>query len=204
MVCFDLLAADGEDLRPLPLAEHRARLERLLAGAAAPITLCQQTTDEAEAQTWLDTLSAGGIEGVVVKDRLVRYPARTGQRVWHKLKVRDSLDLVVVGTLGDPRAPSALLLARPTAQGLRPAGVTTVLARALARDFGRHLTVDPASAPRRAGWPGRTEPSSPVTGVLPVVVEVSADVAVDGGVLHHAARIVPLRPDLTVEDRDDR
>lgn len=34
---FDLLAIDGEDLRPLPLLERKARLEKLLAGARAAL-----------------------------------------------------------------------------------------------------------------------------------------------------------------------
>jgi hypothetical protein len=36
--------------------------------------------------------------------------------------------------------------------------------------------------------------------VDPLVVEVSADVAISAGVLRHAARLLRARPDLTVED----
>lgn len=37
LVCFDLLAAGGIDLRPRPLTERCARLEEILSGMAAPI-----------------------------------------------------------------------------------------------------------------------------------------------------------------------
>lgn len=200
-VAFDLLAAP-EDLRQTALAERRERLERLMSGLAAPLALCDQTADEAIAQRWLETLHAGGVEGVVVKDASQGYPTRAGQRVWHKVKVRSELDLVVVGTVGDPAAPTALLLARPTVDGLRPAGTTVNLARAVARDVGRHLVPDPTREPRRVGWPGRDLGQARLTGVEPLVVEVSADVAVDHGVLRHAARLVRLRPDLRPEDLD--
>jgi len=91
----------------------------------------------------MDTMPAAGIEGLVLKDLRDPYPTRPGIRLWHKLKARAGLDLVVVGVAGDPRAPSALLLARPEQEGLRPVGVTTTLSRALSREAGRLLRVVP-------------------------------------------------------------
>jgi hypothetical protein len=43
-------------------------LQRALLGCTSPIVLCQQTDDLATAREWLRTLTAGGIEGVVIKD----------------------------------------------------------------------------------------------------------------------------------------
>jgi hypothetical protein len=40
--------------------------------------LCQQTQDLVTARDWLDTLTAGGIEGVVIKDPTGTYPATDG------------------------------------------------------------------------------------------------------------------------------
>jgi hypothetical protein len=79
-------------------------------------------------------------------------------------------------------------------------GTTTALPRATARDVGRQLVVDPQARPHRVSWPGREVSEARLTGVEPVVVEVSADVAIDSGVLRHAARLVRLRPDLSVAD----
>src|SRR3954469_16987146 len=44
-VAFDLLAEGVQDLRPLPFAERRARLEALLASANPPVYLTPATTD---------------------------------------------------------------------------------------------------------------------------------------------------------------
>jgi ATP-dependent DNA ligase len=113
LVCFDLLASQGIDRRGLPLAERRALLEDLLAGPGAPITLCPHATSGTEAMRWLDTLSYAGIEGVMIKDRTGVYPQRAVQRVWYKFKLRDTLDLAVVGVVGDLAAPTALLSRTP-------------------------------------------------------------------------------------------
>lgn len=151
LVCFDLLAAAGVDLRPTPLAGRRERLEQLLSGMAAPIALCQQTEDPVVAQQWMDTMPAAGIEGLVLKDLRDPYPTRPGIRLWHKLKARAALDLVVVGVVGDPRAPSALLLARPEQEGLRPVGVTTTLSRALSREARPAAARSPRAGPASRG-----------------------------------------------------
>ena len=54
-VAFDLLMADGEDLRPLPLRERKARLARVGKGAEAWITLTNGIVGRREG-----ALSCGG------------------------------------------------------------------------------------------------------------------------------------------------
>ena len=77
-----MLAAGDEDLRPRPLRERRRVLEEALSGLASPIVLCQQTDDQAVAEEWFRTLTAGGIEGLVIKSADGSYPTRDGQRTW--------------------------------------------------------------------------------------------------------------------------
>ena len=68
-VVFDLLAADGRDLRREPLRARRARLEQVLAGARPSLVLSPASNDRQAAQAWLDTYAAAqvGIEGIVAK-----------------------------------------------------------------------------------------------------------------------------------------
>ncbi len=99
-VAFDVLAAGGEDLRHRPLRERRLVLERALSGLGSPIVLCQQTEDLVTAREWLRTLTAGGIEGLVIKDAAGTYPTREGQRPWWKYKSKATLDMLAIGFTG--------------------------------------------------------------------------------------------------------
>jgi len=165
--------------------------------------LCQHTAVEATAAEWLQTLKVAGIEGLVIKDAASPYPTGQDQRVWHKLKVRDTLELVCTAVLGNPREPTVLVLSAPTGGGkLRPAGATGRLSRTVARDVGRLLLPTGETELRYPGGPPGTASAGPVevSVVRPLVVEVSADVATDNGVLRHAARLIRARPDLSVED----
>lgn len=197
-VAFDVLQADGDDLRQLPLRERRRVLEGALSGLASPIVLGQQTDDLAAAQEWFATLSAGGIEGVIVKDADGRYPTSGGQRIWWKYKARSTVDLLAVGFTGAAAAPQALVLAFPgqTNEDGSPvtAGSTSVLTRAAARTAAPLLRATGATFDRAFAW-GQSEPSV-VSVIEPVVVEVEADASVEYGTLRHAARLIRVRADL--------
>ena len=52
-VAFDLLAVGGTDLRRRPLATRREQPQQLMSGLAAPLAVCEQTTEEAVARRWL-------------------------------------------------------------------------------------------------------------------------------------------------------
>jgi ATP-dependent DNA ligase len=114
-VAFDVLTADGHDLRGRPLRERRRMLEPMLSGIAAPIVLCQQSTDLTQAREWFSTLTAGGIEGLVIKDASSSYPTREGQRVWFKTKARATVEMIAIGFTGTATAPTTLVLAFPGA-----------------------------------------------------------------------------------------
>jgi ATP-dependent DNA ligase len=200
LVVFDVLAAGAQDLRGRPLRERRAVLEQALHGMASPIVLCQQTDDLVLAREWFKTLTAGGIEGLVIKDADGTYPTVPGQRVWWKVKARQTLDMLAIGFTGDVAAPSSLVLAFPGDVDDRGQPVTAGSTTSLSKSVGRSLTplLHPTGATfeRSFAW-GAAEPTR-VTAIAPFVVEVDADASAAAGVLRHAARLHRARPDLDV------
>lgn len=198
LVVFDVLAAGGDDLRGRPLRERRAVLEQALSGVAPPVVLCQQTADIAVARQWFTTLTAGGIEGLVIKDAASTYPTREGQRVWWKVKARTTLDMLAIGFTGTITAPDTLVLAFPgavddTGQPVT-AGSTTILTRSSARMLAPLLRPNGGRFERTFAW-GSAEPAT-VNVIDPLVVEVEVDASAETGVLRHAARLHRARPDL--------
>ncbi|URN07648.1 hypothetical protein LUW74_32695 [Actinomadura madurae] len=65
-VVFDLLETAGRDLRPAPLSERRAELERLFVRVpgTSRVVLCPQLRDVGEARLWFEVLVAQGVEGL--------------------------------------------------------------------------------------------------------------------------------------------
>jgi ATP-dependent DNA ligase len=95
LVAFDLLAAEGRDLRGTPQSERRSLLERVLAEIKPPIHLTPMTRDAAVALDWLSRFEGAGLDGVIVK------PARgvyePGKRAMIKVKHARTADCVVAG-----------------------------------------------------------------------------------------------------------
>ena len=93
---YDLLAEDGEDLRPLPFVERRARLASLVARLGAPrldLSPLVPFTDFTElAALRADPLIAGAgadaqaIEGIMLKRRDSAYLAGRPKGLWYKWK----------------------------------------------------------------------------------------------------------------------
>jgi ATP-dependent DNA ligase len=94
-VGFDLLAADGSDLRGVPQRERRERLERLLAGATRPIHLTPMTRDRRVAAEWLSRFEGAGLDGVIAKPESGTY--EPGKRAMFKIKHVRTADCVVAG-----------------------------------------------------------------------------------------------------------
>jgi ATP-dependent DNA ligase len=94
-VAFDLLAADGRDLRGQPFEERRGRLEALLGAAQAPVHLTPATRDCAVAEDWLNRFEGAGLDGVMAKPAAGRY--EPGKRVMFKIKHARTADCVVAG-----------------------------------------------------------------------------------------------------------
>jgi len=95
MVAFDLLAAEGEDLREAPFMERRERLIVLAEELGLPWHLTPQTDDEAVAEEWFDDFESAGCDGIIAKRPELSY--QHGKRAMIKIKHRRTIDVVVGG-----------------------------------------------------------------------------------------------------------
>ncbi len=91
---FDLLCEDGADLRKLPLTERKARLQKLLKGARAPILYSPHV--EGDGPEVYEAFCGKGIEGVVSKK--ADAPYRSGRtQFWLKSKCVNEREFIIVG-----------------------------------------------------------------------------------------------------------
>ena len=91
---FDLLFADGEDLRPLPLSERKARLEKLLKGAGNSLRYVEHFTSGGDAV--LKSACRMSLEGIVSKKLSAPYRGGRGED-WTKAKCRAGHEVVIGG-----------------------------------------------------------------------------------------------------------
>ena len=91
-VVFDLLLWDGDPVHELPLEERRAELERVGGG----FRLSPTTADTGEAQEWLDSFEAAGLDGVIAKRLGLPYLPGSREGV-QKVKPHKTADCVIVG-----------------------------------------------------------------------------------------------------------
>lgn len=94
LVVFDVLALDGEDLRRVPFAARRERLEGL--GLNGPgVFATHATRDAAVAAEWFDAFEGAGLDGLVAKPLTGRYAP--GERTMLKIKHERTADCVLAG-----------------------------------------------------------------------------------------------------------
>ncbi|HET9949629.1 MAG TPA: ATP-dependent DNA ligase [Longimicrobiales bacterium] len=126
-VAFDVLAAEGRDLRGAPQAQRRAVLESLLRGVGPPVWLTPLTRDRDVAEEWLDTFEGAGLDGVIAKP--AGAPYQPGKRAMLKIKHVRTADCVVGGFRwykDHPDAVGSLLLGLYDDQGrLQHVGITS-------------------------------------------------------------------------------
>jgi ATP-dependent DNA ligase len=94
-VAFDLIAADGRDMRGVEQQQRRVALEGLLRQARAPIHLTPMTRDRATADQWLSHFEGAGLDGVIAKP--VQGAYAPGKRAMIKIKHARTADCVVAG-----------------------------------------------------------------------------------------------------------
>ena len=142
-VAFDVLAADGKDVRERPQRERRALLERLFAKIAPPIHLTPMTTDVALAKDWLARFEGAGLDGVIAKPEEGLY--QPGKRAMIKVKHARTADCVVAGFRwhknGKDRLVGSLLLGLYDSKGrLQHVGVTSAFSMETREALARELT----------------------------------------------------------------
>jgi ATP-dependent DNA ligase len=142
-VAFDALAAEGHDLREVPVLERRRRLERLLAGVQPPIYLTPMTRDLALAAEWLSQFEGAGLDGVIAKPEDGAY--EPGKRSMIKVKHARTADCVVAGfrwhKAGKGELVGSLLLGLyDDKRRLHHVGVTSSFTMAMRRQLAEELT----------------------------------------------------------------
>ena len=91
---FDLMFEKGEDLRPLPLSERKARLQKLLKGAGSGLRYVEHFTSGGDAV--LLSACRMHLEGIVSKKLDAPYRAGRGDD-WTKAKCRAGHEVVIGG-----------------------------------------------------------------------------------------------------------
>lgn len=208
LLAFDLLAADGKDLRSLPYPQRRTILEDLLHRQwVSRVQLVPSVQDRDQARQWLDpSFGQVGIEGVVAKP--LSGPYRRGQASgWIKIRQLITTEAVIGGIAGNRQRPHALVLAARAAsteqQRWQLVSVTSPITAALRAELTPQL-VFTRHAPARlpgivAGLPGTEDREYwPVRPEL--VVEIATDGVAEHGRWRHPVRALRIRDDLTPDD----
>ncbi len=114
---FDLLFADGEDLRPLPLADRKARLKKLLEGLKGKHPGLRYVDHfETAGDAVLQSACRMHLEGIVSKELDAPYHSgRVGS--WVKTKCRAGHEVVIGGWTSEGKRLRSLLAGVHKGQG---------------------------------------------------------------------------------------
>jgi bifunctional non-homologous end joining protein LigD len=126
---FDLLYADGADLREKPLGERKKRLESLLRGAGTRLRYVEHF--ETGGDAILDSACRASLEGIVSKRLDAPYRSGRGD-AWTKAKCRGGHEVVIGGWSSDGDRLRSLLA------GVRRGGHLVYIGR-VGTGFGRGI-----------------------------------------------------------------
>ena len=225
MVFFDVLAEGDRDLQPLPFAERRAELARLIEDVQPPLHLTPLTRDRAVAADWFQRFEGAGLDGVMAKHAAGAY--EPNKRVMLKVKHERECDCVVAGFRwhkgGEGSAIGSLLLGLYDEGGqLQHVGVVASFTAAKRRELLALLAPyreralehhpwrswaeqggdDPAQAGRMPGGKSRWSQGKDLSW-QPLRPELVVEVAYDhmqGTRFRHTAQFRRWRPDKPVRD----
>ena len=120
---FDVLQIDGNDTIDLPYLDRRRLLDQLIEPGDNWTVPSYRIGD---GPTLLAATAEQGLEGVIAKRIDSRYRPGTRTKDWRKIKNRTSVELTIggftVGTGNRSDSFGALLVGRPTPEGLTFAG----------------------------------------------------------------------------------
>jgi ATP-dependent DNA ligase len=193
-VVFDLLLWKGKAVHKQPLEERRKELERLAEG----FRLSPTTDDTDEAQEWLNSFEAAGLDGVIAKRLGLPYLPGSRDGVL-KVKPHKTADCVIVGVRWKekPTRIATLLL------GLYGKGGKIDYVGSAAVAASRHKEIFDRVEPLLKGATDRgfSEPNRWGTGELEqsavrpeLVAEVRYD-KVQGNRFRHGSRFIRFRDD---------
>ena len=140
LVVFDILALGGDDLRSTPFGERREILQGALSAARPPVHLTPATADRDVAARWFEEFEGAGLDGLVAKDRNLRYSEN--KRVMLKIKHERTADCVVAGFRWHKSGPivgSLLLGLYDDAGVLHHAGITASFTMVRRRELVEEL-----------------------------------------------------------------
>lgn len=206
LLAFDLLAADGQDLRFQPYPQRHALLKGLLEGnGLSRVQSVPSTQDREQALQWLDpSFGEVGIEGVVTKP--LSRPYRAGKASgWLKTHHVRTCEAVIAGVSGTRERPQALVLAgrNPATGRWRTIGMTSPITAALRAELAPRLVFTgqtPARLPGIVtGLPGSADRDYWPT-YRELVIEIATDGMAEHGRWRHPVRAVRLRSDLAAAD----
>jgi bifunctional non-homologous end joining protein LigD len=124
LMLFDLLADAGQDLRRLPFAKRRERLEQFYRPSDCPVELSPVLDEKIE--HILESARELGLEGVMAKRTDSRYVSGQRTRTWIKIKLEQTQEVVVGGWRpgkgGRQGSVGSLLVGIPDAGKLRYVG----------------------------------------------------------------------------------
>jgi len=104
LVFFDLLCEGNRDLRNIPFAQRRRRLESVLSSAKPPLHITPATQNRSIAQDWFQRFEGAGLDGVIAKDPSSIY--QPDKRAMLKIKHERDCDCVVAGFRWHRKNPS--------------------------------------------------------------------------------------------------
>jgi ATP-dependent DNA ligase len=193
-IVFDLLLWKGKAVHKKPLEERRAELEQVAKG----FRLSPTTADPGQAQKWLNSFEAAGLDGVIAKKLGVAYLPGSRDGVL-KVKPHKTADCVIVGVRWKekPTRIATLLL------GLYGKGGKIDYVGSAAVAASKHKEIFDRVKPLLEGAPDRgfSEPNRWGTGELQesalrpeLVAEVRYD-KVQGNRFRHGSRFIRFRDD---------
>jgi ATP-dependent DNA ligase len=198
-IAFDVLLWKGKPIHELPLAKRRKELEKVAKG----FRLSPYTLDPKDAQAWLDTFEAAGLDGVIGKQ--LDEPYRPGSReAVVKVKPYKTADAVVVGLRwkSKPDRIATLLLGLYRDDGgLDYVGSAAVAASKHDQIADRVLPLIDTKSEQRFSEPNRWGTGDlEEAAVKPkLVVEVRYD-KVQGNRFRHGTRFIRFREDKDPKD----